>query len=226
MYHFIKRLFDILAALSVLLLLTPLLLPIVLLLRLTGEGEVFYFQRRIGQNSRPFSIWKFATMLKDSPNMGSGTLTVRNDPRVTPMGGFLRKTKINELPQVINVLLGDMSFVGPRPMDEKAYMAIPDSIREQVYRTKPGITGIGSIVFRDEERLISATDMPPREFYNQYIAPYKGALEIWYQEHQSFVTDCLLLCLTIWVVLFPESKAVYRCFSTLPARPTFLELGE
>jgi lipopolysaccharide/colanic/teichoic acid biosynthesis glycosyltransferase len=111
-------------------------------------------------------------------------------------------------------------------MDEKAYMAIPDSIREQVYRTKPGITGIGSIVFRDEERLISATDMPPREFYNQYIAPYKGALEIWYQEHQSFVTDCLLLCLTIWVVLFPESKAVYRCFSTLPARPTFLELGE
>ena len=141
------------------------------------------------------------------------------------MGGFLRKTKINELPQVINVLLGDMSLVGPRPMDEKAYLAIPDSIREQVYRTKPGITGIGSIVFRDEEGLISASDMPPRAFYDQYIAPYKGALEIWYQAHQSFITDFLLLWLTVWVVLFPTSRAVYRCFPTLPPRPAFLEIG-
>ncbi|MEI6411933.1 MAG: sugar transferase, partial [Bacteroidota bacterium] len=185
MYPYIKRFFDIIAALLILLLLTPLLLPILFLLRITGEGEVFYFQQRIGFKNRPFSIWKFATMLKNSPNIGTGTITLRNDPRVTPMGGFLRKSKINELPQIINVIIGNMSLVGPRPLDERAFSSYPDNIKSAIYNVKPGITGVGSVVFRDEELLISSSNLPPRDFYRDHIAPYKGELELWYQKHQS-----------------------------------------
>src|SRR5690606_26719993 len=108
--------FDIVFSFLALLLLSPLLIPIILLLKFTGEGEVFYLQKRMGFRNKEFYIWKFATMLKNSPNMGSGDVTTRNDPRVTPMGKFLRMSKINELPQLINILKGDMSFVGPRPL--------------------------------------------------------------------------------------------------------------
>jgi lipopolysaccharide/colanic/teichoic acid biosynthesis glycosyltransferase len=99
-----------------LLVLMPLLLPVCILLRFTGEGEVFYAQTRIGLNGKTFKLLKFATMLKNSPQIGAGAITVTNDPRVLPIGRFLRKTKINELPQILNILLGDMSIVGPRPL--------------------------------------------------------------------------------------------------------------
>ena len=98
-----------------LVLLSPLLLPLMFILRVTGEGEIFFPQSRVGRGGKDFKLYKFATMLKDSPNMGTGTVTVKNDPRVLPMGGFLRKTKINELPQLINIFNGDMSVIGPRP---------------------------------------------------------------------------------------------------------------
>ena len=107
MYKFFKRLLDITVALIAIIILLPLLLAIMIGLKLTGEGYIFYKQKRIGRNNKYFEILKFATMLKDSPNMGSGSITLRNDPRVTPMGGFLRKTKINELPQIFNILLGE-----------------------------------------------------------------------------------------------------------------------
>src|SRR3712207_5633228 len=116
MYKIIKRAGDFLVAFLLLLVLSPFLLVIILLLKLTGEGEVFYFQKRIGYRNQYFDIWKFATMLKNSPNIGTGIITLRNDPRVTFMGRFLRKSKLNELPQIINVLIGNMSFVGPRPL--------------------------------------------------------------------------------------------------------------
>lgn len=222
MYLYIKRFFDFFAALVILILLLPLLLPILLILRFTAEGEIFYFQKRIGFHNTSFYIWKFATMLKNSPNLGSGTITLRNDPRVTPIGGFLRKSKINELPQIINVLIGNMSLVGPRPLDEKGFLSYPESIRDKVYLAKPGITGIGSVVFRDEERLISASNLPPREFYTSAIAPYKGSLEIWYQQHQSFSTDFLILWLTVWVIIFPESDLMYKLFPSLPKKPEAL----
>ena len=189
---------------------------------LTGEGYVFYFQKRIGFKNQYFDIWKFATMLKNSPNMGTGSLTLRNDPRVTPVGKYLRKSKINELPQLINVLLGSMSVVGPRPLVDKTFFAYPEDIRDLVYIEKPGITGIGSIVFRDEERLISASDMEPHTFYEQHIAPYKGALEIWYQKNISFYTDLMIILLTIWVILFPESDLHFKIFKDLPKRPLAL----
>ena len=91
------------------------LVPVAIVLRLTGEGEVFFLQERVGKDGKPFKLYKFATMLKNSPNMGTGTVTLKHDPRVLPVGRFLRKTKINELPQLLNILIGDMSVVGPRP---------------------------------------------------------------------------------------------------------------
>src|SRR5690606_2286133 len=110
---------------------------------------------RVGYKNKTFSIWKFATMLKNSPNMPGGLITTKKDPRITPMGGFLRKTKINELPQLINILKGDMSFVGPRPVMQKSFEQYPPEIQKIIYNVKPGLTGIGSIVFRDEEQLIT-----------------------------------------------------------------------
>lgn len=208
--------FDFLLSLFLVLVLLPLLLPIVLILKFTGEGYVFYQQKRIGFHNQYFNILKFATMLKNSPSMGTGLITLRNDPRLLPLGRFLRISKLNELPQIFNVLKGDMSFVGPRPLVDKTFNAYPEDIRHKVYESKPGITGIGSIIFRDEEHLISTAGMPPQAFYDSIIAPYKGALEIWYNEHQSFVTDVKILFITGWVILFPKSRIVYRAFPGLP----------
>jgi lipopolysaccharide/colanic/teichoic acid biosynthesis glycosyltransferase len=184
---------------------------------------VFYYQKRIGYKNRPFDIIKFATMLKDSPNMGSGLLTLRGDPRVTPMGKFLRPTKLNEIPQILNVLKGDMSFVGPRPLVDKTFAPYSDAVKASIYNVKPGITGIGSIVFRDEEKMISACKTDPKEFYNTVISPYKGELEMWYQANYGFRTDFLILFLTGWQILFSDSRLVNRVFSSLPPRPAALQ---
>ncbi|MCB9252277.1 MAG: sugar transferase [Flavobacteriales bacterium] len=216
MYKFIKRLFDFLMSLMAILILSPILIPIIILLKLTGEGYVFYFQKRIGYQAKHFDIWKFATMLKDSPNMGTGYITLRKDPRITPMGGFLRMTKINELPQIFNVLLGQMSFVGPRPLVDKNFKNIDQSIKEKIYSNKPGITGIGSIVFRDEEKLLSETTMPPEQFYDQVIMPYKTSLELWYTENISFMTDLKILVLTALVILLPGNRLYLKWFKNLP----------
>ena len=218
MYRIIKRTGDFLIALILLILLSPLLIPLVILLKLTGEGYVFYFQRRIGFRNQPFDIWKFATMLKDSPNIGTGLITLRNDPRLTPFGGFLRKTKLNEVPQLINVLIGNMSFVGPRPLVKKTFDYYTDDVKEKIYLSKPGITGIGSVIFRDEEALISNSKLPPDQFYSEVISPYKGALELWYLRRKSVWVDLLILFLTAWVIVFPESRLPYKVFKDLPAR--------
>ncbi len=224
MFNIIKRFFDMVLAALILIILLPILIPIFLLLRFTAEGAVFYFQKRVGYKNKAFYIWKFATMLKNSPNIGAGTITLRNDPRVTPIGKYLRITKLNELPQIINVLKGDMSIVGPRPLDDRAFNAYPAVIQSVIYNVKPGITGIGSIVFRDEEKLISACNLPPREAYEQIIAPYKGALELWYQEHFSFYTDVLIIFLTAWAIVFPQSELHFKVFKDLPARPAILQV--
>lgn len=216
MYPVIKRFFDILLSVVALIILSPILIPISIILKLTGEGYVFYLQKRIGFKNKYFDIMKFATMLKNSPNIGTGSITLRNDPRVLPIGKFLRKTKINELPQILNVLKGEMSIVGPRPLVDLTFNAYPESIRFKVYESKPGITGIGSVVFRDEEEMISAAKMPPHEFYEQVIAPYKGALEIWYNLNIGFWVDLKIILLTVWVVIFPKSKLMFKVFSGLP----------
>lgn len=222
MYLFVKRLVDVVVALLALVILILPLAIIMIALRFSGEGEVFYTQKRVGYHNANFGIWKFATMLKNSPNMGTGSLTVRGDPRVTRVGRILRATKINELPQLINVLTGQMSFVGPRPQMQVDFDIYPERVRQTIYNARPGVTGIGSIVFRDEELLLSQPGVDPRKFYEDQIAPYKGALEMWYLEHRSPLLDLRLLLLTVWVVLRPTSHIVYRSLPDLPPRPDWL----
>jgi lipopolysaccharide/colanic/teichoic acid biosynthesis glycosyltransferase len=218
MYKYIKRFFDIVFSIVALAILSPILVPIAVLLLCTGEHYVFYFQKRLGYKNTYFNICKFATMLKNSPNMGTGSITLRNDPRLLPLGKFLRKTKINELPQIINVLLGHMSFVGPRPLVDRTFNAYPEHLRNKVYNSVPGITGAGSVFFRDEEELISNSNIPPHEFYEAVVAPYKGELEMWYNKNKSFYVDFMLLLLTVWVVIFPKSKLMFTIFKDLPVK--------
>ena len=219
MYKFLKRFLDILISLFSLIILLPIFIPIIIILRFSEEGEVFYFQERYGIYNSRFKIWKFATMLKNSMNIGSGSITLKNDSRVTKIGAFLRKTKINELPQIINILKGDISLVGPRPLVTKTFSAYCEEVKSKIYNVKPGLTGIGSIVFRDEESIISAvTDEDPHGFYKRVIAPYKGELEMWYQSNCSFLLDLELIFMTAWVILVPSSKLYEKWFKDLPKR--------
>ncbi len=215
------RFFDVFFSGLALLLLAPLLIPILVVLRLTGEGEVFYVQQRVGKGGRRFGLLKFATMLKNSPSIGTGTVTVKNDPRILPIGHFLRKTKINELPQLVNIFFGDMSIIGPRPQAERCFYAFPPDVQSEITKVRPGLSGIGSIVFRDEEELLhGARDQ--LAFYDRVIAPYKGALEKWYIENQGIATYFLLIFTTAWVVVFPTSRMVWSLFRDLPQPPAEL----
>lgn len=219
MYRAFKRGLDAVGALILLIPLSVLFIPVILILACTGEHQVFYRQTRIGRGGREFAILKFATMLKASPSLAGGSLTVRGDPRVLPFGRFLRASKINELPQVINVLIGDMSFVGPRPQVRGDFEHYSREVQTAVTSVRPGITGIGSVIFRDEERFLSRPGIDPRAFYGEQIAPYKGALEQWYCDHQSARTDFLILWATAWTIVRPASELVFRVFPDLPRRP-------
>ena len=217
MYKIVKRSLDIIVSSTSIFLLAPFFLPIVIVLRFTAEGEIFYLQDRMGFKNQKFKIFKFATMLKDSLNLGTGSITLKNDFRVTRIGKYLRSTKINELPQLYNILKGDLSLVGPRPILEQDWLLYPDTIRDKIYDIKPGITGIGSIVFRDEESLISnVKDEDPHIYFKRVIAPFKGELEMWYQEHCSFFIDLQIIFLTAWVIFFPTSKLYEKWFKGLP----------
>jgi lipopolysaccharide/colanic/teichoic acid biosynthesis glycosyltransferase len=182
---------------------------------------VYFRQQRIGRDGKPFDLLKFATMLKDSPHIGTGTVTIKDDPRVLPFGRLLRKTKINELPQLINIFLGDMSLVGPRPQTRRCFDAFPLSTREVIVQVRPGLSGIGSILFRDEESMLHGR-VDPMRFYDDVIAPYKGALEEWYVLHQGPRVYLLSIAMTAWVLVFPNSGFAWRAFPGLPKPPTEL----
>jgi len=221
-YLFFKRIVDLLLAFIALIVLSPFLIITIIILLLTGEGEVFYLQERLGFKNKKFKIIKFATMVKNSPKIGTGSLTLKDDPRVLPYGKFLRKSKINELPQIFNVIIGNMSIVGPRPQMQVDFDKFPEDSRDLIYKSKPGITGIGSIVFRDEENWISNYDGDKHQFYTDYIAPYKTQLELWYLYKSSLLVDFLLIFITAWVIIFPKSGLVNKIFKSLPNRPSHL----
>ncbi|MEP6675081.1 MAG: sugar transferase [Ferruginibacter sp.] len=216
MYKIIKRFIDILLASIAMIILLPIFIPCVIILMLTGEHHVFYFQKRMGYRNKIFNIWKFATMLKNSLNIGTGVITVRNDPRVTRFGKILRITKINELPQLINILKGDMSIVGPRPLIQASINLYPEEIRDKIYNCKPGMTGIGSLIFRDEEKMVTDSS-DPKAMY-EIIFPYKGMLEMWYQQKASLYTDFMIMFLTGWSIIFPKNQLVNKIFKDLPLR--------
>ena len=202
-------------------LLLPLFCIVIAILSLTGEREVFYRQVRVGLNKDEFQILKFATMLKDSPQLGTGTVTVKDDPRVLPFGKFLRKTKINELPQLLNVLCGHMSLIGPRPLTPNNFAAYDVKVQDKITKIRPGLSGIGSIYFRDEESILADTD-DPLAFYRDKIAPYKGKLECWFVDNRSIKVYFVLIILTIIAVVFPKSNFAKNIYSDLPE----LEMNE
>jgi len=227
MYTFVKRILDIFLSSLGLLFIFPISILIVIVLKLSGEGEVFYLQERMGYNNKPFYIYKFATMLKNSHNIGDKTVTVRNDPRITKFGRILRITKINELPQILNVLKGDMSLVGPRPLLISSFYKYTADVQEIIYRNKPGITGIGSLIFRDEELLVTTyktLGKPPLDYYRLYIYPYKGSLEQWYYYNRCLSVDFKILFLTFWSLVNRNSQGIYKTLKNLPKKPDSLTI--
>lgn len=222
MYHFLKRMMDLVIALLAFILLSWFLVPCMLILWCTGEHAVWYLSERVGKNCKPFKIIKFATMLRNAPNLGTGDITVRHDPRVLPFGRFLRKTKINELPQIFNVIIGNMSIVGPRPLVRKGFNHYASEDAQKIFVNTPGITGIGSIIFRDEEFYLSKTE-DPKLFYHSKVMPYKASLELWYADHASLFTDFKLIFLTAWVIVFPTSDLPYKILKNVPERPEWMQ---
>jgi lipopolysaccharide/colanic/teichoic acid biosynthesis glycosyltransferase len=216
------RFFDLIFSGVALIFLSPLLLPVILTLKFSGEGEIFFLQERVGKHRKMFKLFKFATMLKNSPSIGSGTVTMKNDPRVLPIGKFLRKTKINELPQLVNIFLGDMSVIGPRPQTLRCFEAFPRDSQDVIVLLKPGLSGIGPIVFRGEEDILDGHS-GTLDFYDNVIGPYKGRVEAWYSDKQQLGVYFLLICLTAWVVLFPKSGLVWKVFKNLPEPPDSLK---
>lgn len=215
------RSFDLIFSLSALLALSPLLLLVAITLRLSGEGEVFYRQVRIGKGGREFHLLKFATMIKNSPDIGSGELTLSNDPRVLPLGRILRKTKLNELPQLLNIVAGDLSLIGARPQTRRYYNCYHPADRAWIDTIRPGLSGVGSILFRDEETLLSKVD-DPVTFDDQVITPYKGQVEHWFVVNQSVSLYFELIVTTVLVVLLPSSGLHQRLLRRLPPPPASL----
>lgn len=218
-----ERFFDMALSGLGLLVLSPLLVPVCLVLKFSGEGEVFFLQDRIGRNGEEFKLIKFATMLKQSPNMGTGTVTMKDDPRVLPVGKVLRKTKINELPQLLNIFLGDMSVIGPRPLTRQAFAAYSQMTQETIKRVRPGLSGVGSIVFRGEEEIMHGATASV-DFYANVMAPYKGALEEWFVSNKSLYIYFAAIFATACVVVFPGTNIAWRIFRDLPEPP--IELRE
>jgi lipopolysaccharide/colanic/teichoic acid biosynthesis glycosyltransferase len=216
------RFFDFLFSGTALLFLSPLLVPIVITLSLTGEGEIFFSQERIGKDGKKFKLFKFATMLKNSPNIGTGTVTMKGDPRVLPVGTFLRKTKINELPQLLNIFFGDMSVIGPRPLTTQTFEAYSENTQVVITQVRPGLSGVGSIIFRGEEDIMHGVTASV-DFYAKVIAPYKGALEEWFVSNKSIYIYFAAIFITVWAVLIPSTKIVWRVFKDLPEPPTELK---
>jgi len=217
-----ERFFDIIFSGFALLVLFPLLIPVVLILRFSGEGEIFYLQVRIGKGGQIFKLFIFATMLKDSPNIGTGTVTIKGDPRVLPVGKFLRKTKINELPQLLNIFFGEMSVIGPRPLTAQTFGSYSADTQEIIKNVRPGLSGVGSIIFRGEEEIMQGASASV-DFYDNIIAPYKGSLEEWFVLNKGIYIYFLSIFITVWAVVFPSTKIAWRVFKDLPEPPVELK---
>ena len=190
-----KRLFDIVMAGLALLLMSPLLIGIAAWIRLDSVGPVFFRQERVGRHGRPFRIHKFRTMVTDAERLGA-QITASGDPRITAAGRFLRRSKLDELPQLIDVLAGTMSLVGPRPEVPRYVAMYPTALREKVLSVRPGITDPASIEFRDEGALLAAAADPERE-YADVVLPAKLRFAADYVDHASLAYDLRLIALTL-----------------------------
>jgi lipopolysaccharide/colanic/teichoic acid biosynthesis glycosyltransferase len=217
------RCFDIVFSALAIVVLFPFMIPIMIALKLTGEHYIFYLQPRVGKGGKDFMVLKFATMLKDSPNLPGGVLTQKNDPRILPMGKFLRKTKINELPQLANIFIGQMSVVGPRPQARRHYELYSDAVKREIDKVPPGLSGIASIVFRDEEAILDRFETNRDHFHDTIIAPFKGELEVWWVHHRTLANYFKIIILTIIVLFAPHSRLYHKWFRDLPPVPKELQ---
>ena len=211
-----QRFFDILFSFVAIIFFSPLLIVVALLLLSTGENKVIYLQKRVGHGGKLFSLIKFATMLEDSAN--SGTITFDRDPRILPLGHLLRKSKINELPQLFNIFFGDMSIIGPRPLTEETFSYYSSDVGQLILKLKPGLSGVGSIFFRNEQLLLNNGNY--LNVYKNKIAPYKGRLEVWYSENNTLVNYFKLIFATIITIFFPKIDILNFLFKDLPAQPS------
>lgn len=217
-HRVVKRIADFVLVAASILVLSPLFLLTAIILKCTGEHLVIYRQLRVGKDYVPFHVLKFVTMRSNSEK--SGTITTKNDSRVLPVGKVLRQTKINELLQLFNVLLGDMSIVGPRPLVASEVELYRPGIRELVYAdNQPGLTGMGSLFFRNEEEIIDATGKSPKDAYKDDIMPIKGALEVWYREHKTLLIDLKICFLTAWVILTSRNDHAVKAFRNAGGMP-------
>ncbi len=194
-----KRLFDLLGAAAALLLLSPLLLVVAVLVKLDSPGPVFFRQERVGRGGVPFRIHKFRTMRADAPSLGL-QLTVGADPRITRVGSFLRRTRIDELPQLIDVLQGTMSLVGPRPEVPRYVAHYPPGLRERALSVRPGMTDPASLAHIDEAAWLAQAADPERA-YIQQILPAKLQHAVDYAERATVATDLAVLWQTLRTLL-------------------------
>ena len=215
-YNASKRLLDIFFSLMVLVIISPLLILVSLILKFTGENKVIFKQKRIGKDRKEIVIYKFVSMLENSENIGTKDLSLKDDPRVLPFGKFIRKYKINELPQFFNVLIGTMTLVGPRPLMKRGFDAYDSNSQKIIALMKPGITGIGSICFRNEDEIIFNSEMEPRDAYENLVLPHKAKLEKWYTDNQSFALDLILILFTGLVIFFPLEDKLRNLYPSIP----------
>lgn len=192
-----KRIFDLTLCIPGLLVLSPLMLVIMLFIRMDGGKTVFFRQERVGKNGKPFRIWKFRTMVEDAEKLGK-QLTVGEDPRITKTGRVLRKTKLDELPQLFNVLKGEMSFVGPRP-EVPRYVDLYTDEQKDVLKLTPGITDLASIRYRDENELLAKSD-DPEKTYIEEIMPEKIRINLEYAKNANVLTDLGVIFKTLFRV--------------------------
>jgi lipopolysaccharide/colanic/teichoic acid biosynthesis glycosyltransferase len=192
-----KRGFDIIASFTTLVLTIPLIALVATMIKLDSRGPIFFKQERMGRGFRPFWIYKFRTM-QQSPIVHGSQVTVGDDPRITRFGRFLRKTKLDELPQLVNIIRGEMSFVGPRP-EVPRYVRLFQREYQEILTVRPGLTDLASLKYRDEAALLAKADDPEEE-YTKRVLPDKIRLSKDYIRHSSFVYDMGLIVKTIFAL--------------------------
>ena len=211
MYPYIKRFCDIVFALAGLLVTSPIMLFVIILKKLAGEQEIFYIKGRVGKGGRLFPFIKLSSMTPAKKGEKTSSLTLSNDSRITPLGHLIRKTKIDEFPQFVNIIRGELSFVGPRPMMPKIYKDYSKGVKAELSKIRPGVTGLATVVFRNEAQLLEDSDYTDElQFYKEVIAPTKGAIELIYIKNQGFALDFILLLLTVWQIIRPQSLLGYK----------------
>lgn len=189
----LKRAFDLVASGAGLIILSPLLLGIALAVRLTSPGPALYRARRVGQHGEEFTLYKFRSMVANADRQGPG-ITAAQDCRITRVGRFLRRTKLDELPQLLNVLRGDMSLVGPRPEDP-CYVALYTPEQRRILDYRPGITSAASLTYRNEEQTLSSDDW--ERVYTEQIMPTKLAIDLEYAQRANLLRDIVLIFRTV-----------------------------